>query len=142
MVRFWLLVMIAATAAPRNMISLEQEVSARLHDNLKMTLAPFLGFENFKASVAARLNTDQRKIKEIVFDPDARVERSTKVIKQVDSAQKQARLFGDFCSTGCAPGRKRQVARREFPGEQGAPRKRRPTMRSTQKKSPRSPMAI
>lgn len=77
----------AATAAPRNMISLEQEVSARLHDNLKMTLAPFLGFENFKASVAARLNTDQRKIKEIVFDPDARVERSTKVVKQVDSAQ-------------------------------------------------------
>ncbi|MCP5075696.1 MAG: flagellar M-ring protein FliF [Rhodobacteraceae bacterium] len=77
----------AATAAPRNMVSLEQEVASRLHDNLKMTLAPFLGFENFKASVAARLNTDQRKIKEIVFDPDARVERSTKVVKQVDSAQ-------------------------------------------------------
>lgn len=77
----------AATAAPRNMVSLEQEVSTRLHDNLKMTLAPFLGFENFKASVAARLNTDQRKIKEIVFDPDVRVERSTKVVKQVDSAQ-------------------------------------------------------
>ncbi|NNF78653.1 MAG: flagellar M-ring protein FliF [Rhizobiales bacterium] len=77
----------AATAAPRNMVSLEQEVASRLHDNLKMTLAPFLGFENFKASVAARLNTDQRKIKEIVFDPEARVERSTKVVKQVDSAQ-------------------------------------------------------
>ena len=77
----------AATAAPRNMISLEQEVSSRLHDNLKMTLAPFLGFDNFKASVAVRLNTDQRKIKEIVFDPEARVERSTKVVKQVDSAQ-------------------------------------------------------
>ncbi len=77
----------AATAAPRNMVSLEQEVASRLHDNLRMTLAPFLGFENFKASVAARLNTDQRKIKEIVFDPDVRVERSTKVVKQVDSAQ-------------------------------------------------------
>ena len=77
----------AATAAPRNMISLEQDVSARLHENLKKTLAPFLGFDNFKASVAVRLNTDQRKIKEIVFDPEARVERSTKVVKQVDSAQ-------------------------------------------------------
>ncbi len=77
----------AATAAPRNMVSLEQEVASRLHDNLRMTLAPFLGFENFKASVAARLNTDQRKIKEIVFNPDVRVERSTKVVKQVDSAQ-------------------------------------------------------
>ncbi len=77
----------SVNAAPRNMVSLEQEVATRLHDNLKMTLAPFLGFENFKASVAARLNTDQRKIKEIVFDPEARVERSTKVVKQVDSSQ-------------------------------------------------------
>lgn len=77
----------AVTAAPRNMVSLENQVAQQLRDNVSRTLIPFLGVGNFHASISARLNTDQRTTNEVVFDPETRVERSTKVVKQVDNSK-------------------------------------------------------
>ena len=41
-----------------------------LQDNVRKTLAPYLGLDNFEISVAARLNTDKRQINETNFNPE------------------------------------------------------------------------
>jgi len=40
--------------------------------------------------VAARLNTDRRQINETEFDPESRVERSVRIVKETGSSQNQA----------------------------------------------------
>ena len=76
----------ASTASSR-MIELEKTISKDLGDNVRKTLTPYLGFDNFEVSVAARLNMDKRQINETTFDPDSRVERSLRVVKESGSHQ-------------------------------------------------------
>lgn len=68
--------------APHKNAGLEREIEASLKENISQTLAPFLGVENFRISVAARLNTDKRETRETAFDPNTRVERSVRVVKE------------------------------------------------------------
>lgn len=79
----------AATAAPGKMLGLEQVVSTELQSNVQRTLAPYLGTDNFQVSVAARLNTDKRQVNETIFDPNSKVERSVRVIKETGSSLNQ-----------------------------------------------------
>lgn len=79
----------SSTASSR-MIELEKTISKDLGDNVRKTLTPYLGFENFEVSVAARLNMDKRQVNETVFDPDSRVERSLRVVKESGSQQDSA----------------------------------------------------
>jgi flagellar M-ring protein FliF len=79
-----------ASASPTKMISLEKTVSRELQDNIAKTLTPYLGFNNFEISVAARLNTDKRQINETNFNPESRVERSVRVIKESGNQQNSA----------------------------------------------------
>lgn len=76
--------------APANMIGLEQIVSARIRENIRQTLMPYLGLENFQVSVAANLNADKSQMNETIFDPDSRVERSTRIIRQNEIAQNRS----------------------------------------------------
>ncbi|HLS19973.1 MAG TPA: flagellar basal-body MS-ring/collar protein FliF [Paracoccaceae bacterium] len=76
--------------APANMIGLEQTVSARIRENIRQTLMPYLGLENFQVSVSANLNADKSQMNETIFDPDSRVERSTRVIRQNEIAQNRS----------------------------------------------------
>jgi flagellar M-ring protein FliF len=75
------------TAAPGKMLTLEKSIGKELQDNIAKTLAPFLGASNFEISVAVRLNTDKRQISETAYDPESRVERSVRVIKETGSQQ-------------------------------------------------------
>jgi flagellar M-ring protein FliF len=77
------------SAAPGRMAVLEKSVSKELQSNVRKTLAPYLGLDNFEISVAARLNTDKRQINETVYDPEAKVERSVRVVKETGSSQNQ-----------------------------------------------------
>jgi flagellar M-ring protein FliF len=77
----------AASASPTKMISLEKTVGRELQDNIAKTLTPYLGFSNFEISVAARLNTDKRQVNETNFNPESRVERSVRVIKETGQQQ-------------------------------------------------------
>jgi flagellar M-ring protein FliF len=63
-------------------IELEKTVSKDLSDNVRKTLTPYLGLDNFEVSVAASLNIDKRQINETTFDPDSKVERSLRVVKE------------------------------------------------------------
>jgi len=69
------------------MITLEKTVSKDIQDNIRKTLTPYLGLHNFQVTVAAKLNTDNKQTNETIYNPDSRVERSTRVIKENQIAQ-------------------------------------------------------
>lgn len=75
------------TAAPGNMVTLEKSLAKDIEERVGMTLVPFLGIENFRISVTAKLNTDRRQTNETIFDPESRVERSVRTVKELGEAQ-------------------------------------------------------
>lgn len=76
-----------ADAAPGAMLALEKTVSQAILDNIRKTLSPYLGLPNFQISVATRLNTDKKQTNETIFNPDSRVERSVRTVKQNQVSQ-------------------------------------------------------
>ncbi len=77
----------AASAGSTRMVELEKTISKDLSDNVRKTLTPYLGLDNFEVSVATRLNMDKRQTNETAFDPDSKVERSLRVVKETGSSQ-------------------------------------------------------
>ncbi len=77
-------------------LNIVQNVQGELEDNIDKALSPFLGMDNFRASVTAKLNTDSQQIQETVFDPESRVERSVRVTKE---AQTSKQISGDQAAT-------------------------------------------
>jgi flagellar M-ring protein FliF len=71
-------------------MTVEQSVAGNIEANIRRALAPYLGPENFRASVRATVNTDQRQTEETIFDPDSRVERSVQVVRSEDSANQRS----------------------------------------------------
>ena len=82
------------------------------------TLTPYLGLGNFEISVAARLNTDKRQTNETNYNPEQRVERSVRVVKETGSSQNS--------NTQGAAGVEQNV-----PAEQAASGRRRPVQEAT-----------
>lgn len=74
-------------ASAGQLASLETAVSNRIQENIRKTLTPYLGLDNFQVSVAAELNTDRKMIAETIFDPDSRIERSVRTIRENENAQ-------------------------------------------------------
>ena len=66
------------TSASRS-IGVERTVETQIEDNIRRALTPYLGPDNFRASVKAEVNTDTRQTEETIFDPESRVERSVQV---------------------------------------------------------------
>jgi flagellar M-ring protein FliF len=74
------------SASPAKMLLLEKTVGKELHDNVMQTLAPYIGPDNMRVSVALRLNTDKRQINETNFNPEGKAERSIRTVKETGSA--------------------------------------------------------
>src|SRR5690606_41477556 len=80
-----------ANNSAQRSIGIEQTVEAQVEANIRRALAPYLGPDNFRASVRADVNTDTRQTEETIFDPNSRVERSVQTVKaNENSNQKQA----------------------------------------------------
>lgn len=62
--------------------TLEQNVSSSVDENIRKALAPYLGIGHFQTSVQVALDTDRRQTNETVFDPESRVERSVRVVRE------------------------------------------------------------
>lgn len=77
----------AATVASEKMIEIEQVVARRAEDNVRRTLIPFLGLDNFQVSASARINIDKRQFQEQIWDPDSKAERSTRTIKEQSNSE-------------------------------------------------------
>lgn len=77
----------AAEAGPSRLRQLETSVAQEARDNIRRTLSPMLGAQNLQVSVAARLNADKRQTDETIFNPESKVERSVRVIKESQNSQ-------------------------------------------------------
>lgn len=82
-------------ALSRN-LGIVQNVQNEVESNIDKALAPFLGMDNFRSSVTAQLNTDSQQVQETTYDPDSKVERSVRTIKE---AQKSQQSQPDTAST-------------------------------------------
>ena len=107
----------AFNASPAKMLSLEKTVAKELQDNVMQTLAPYLGIDNLRVSVALRLNTDKRQINETNFNPEGKAERSVRTVKETGSSQNSERPEGDRRRRAEHSGRPGD-ARRRTGGEQ------------------------
>lgn len=81
-------------AAPEKLIGLERSISDDIEAKIGRTILPYVGPENFRVSVTAKLNSDRRQINETTFDPNSRVERSTRTIKENGEAQNSSSAQG------------------------------------------------
>lgn len=77
----------AGSASSGRLVGLEKTVSSEIQDNVRRTLAPYLGLGNFQVSVATRLNTDKKQVSETIFDPESRVERSVRSVRDKSTNQ-------------------------------------------------------
>ncbi len=77
----------SAGAASGKMLDLEKQVSKEITENIRKTLTPMLGIGNFEASVSTRLNLDKKETNETAFDPESKVERSTRTVKETSNSQ-------------------------------------------------------
>jgi len=75
-----------ASAAPGRFMSLEKSVSDDIQNRVRESLTPYLGLDNFQVNVIAHLNTDKKQITETIYDPESRVERSVRVIKENEAS--------------------------------------------------------
>jgi flagellar M-ring protein FliF len=82
------------SAAPEKLIGLERAMSNDIEAKIARTILPYVGLDNFRVSVNAKLNADRRQINETTFDPASRVERSVRTIKESGEAQNATSASG------------------------------------------------
>ena len=66
---------------------LQKETNANLEEQIRKTLVPFLGVQNFTVSVTSDLNIDKTTENETTFDPESQVARSVRTVREEDEAQ-------------------------------------------------------
>jgi flagellar M-ring protein FliF len=76
----------SATQASDRLLELEKNVSDEAQSRIERTISPLAGLSNIRISVTADLNADKKQINETNFDPDSKVERSTRTVKSSDSS--------------------------------------------------------
>ena len=77
----------SVSAVPEKLIALERNISSDIEARIARTLFPYVGADNFRISVSTKLNADKRQTNETTFDPNSRVERSIRTIKESGEAQ-------------------------------------------------------
>lgn len=80
----------SANASTGKMANLEKTVGLEIQDSIRRTLSPYLGIGNFEISVAARLNTDKVNTNETIFNPESKVERSTRTVRETEVSQNKS----------------------------------------------------
>ena len=72
----------ATDAVPVKTLTLEKNIAKDIQDNIRRTLTPYLRLPNFQVSVRARVNTDRKQTAETIYDPESKVERSIRSMKE------------------------------------------------------------
>ncbi|MDB5526115.1 MAG: fliF [Rhizobium sp.] len=85
-----------SNSALNRSLGVEQNLQQEMEGKIDNALAPFLGMDNFRTSVTAKLNTDAQQISETTFDPESKVERSVRVTKE---DQKSEQVNADQATT-------------------------------------------
>ncbi|MCX7899513.1 MAG: flagellar basal-body MS-ring/collar protein FliF [Methylocystis sp.] len=77
----------SSDAIPVKTLTLERSIAKEIQDNVRRTLTPYLRLPNFQISVRARVNTDKKQINETIFDPESKIERSVRTVKESANSQ-------------------------------------------------------
>lgn len=80
-----------ANASTGRKVALQQQVNRETEEKIRRTLTPYLGLGNFEVSVSSRLDTDRVTTQETTFDPQSRVERSVRVVKELGESQNRTK---------------------------------------------------
>ncbi len=75
------------TGSSTRSIGIERSLAEMLQNNVRRALSPMLGARRFNVSIVAKINTDARQTNETVYNPDSRVERSVRVVKENQTSQ-------------------------------------------------------
>ncbi|MEM7695133.1 MAG: flagellar basal-body MS-ring/collar protein FliF [Pseudomonadota bacterium] len=86
---------LASGDAPENQSSgrlarLQTETNQSLEEQIRKTLVPFLGVQNFTVSVTSALNIDRLRENETTYDPENAVPVSRRSVREEQSAQNRA----------------------------------------------------
>lgn len=76
-----------SNSAANRSLNTEMQVQAQIENNIDKALSPFLGVDNFRASVVAKLNTDAQQVQETTYDPESKVERSVRTTTENQKSQ-------------------------------------------------------
>ncbi|MCK9908093.1 flagellar M-ring protein FliF [Microbacteriaceae bacterium K1510] len=74
-------------STPTTMANLQRVVSRSIQENVSKALTPYLGLDNFQVSVATQLSTDKKQTNETTYDPESRVQRSVRSIREKENSQ-------------------------------------------------------
>lgn len=74
-------------ASTGRLATLNASVNRDIESNIRRTLTPYLGLDNFEVSAKATINTDRRVTNETIFDPESRVERSIRIVRESEASQ-------------------------------------------------------
>lgn len=66
---------------------LQQSVQSQINDGIRRALAPYLGVGHFQSSVQVALDTDKKQVKATVFDPNSKVERSVRIVREAGTSE-------------------------------------------------------
>jgi flagellar M-ring protein FliF len=80
----------ASTAEPDRKLELEQRLAEETRQSAERAISAMVGLGNLRVSVTAQLNADKRQTTETNFDPDSKVERSLKTVKENQENQNSA----------------------------------------------------
>lgn len=69
------------------LVDLEKNYEIDISSKISIALGAYLGAENFRVSVSAKLNSDQRKVSERVYDPDSKVTRSVQIVREIGKSE-------------------------------------------------------
>lgn len=78
------------SAAAGKLARLQAQVNGEIEEKIRRTLTPYLGLNNFEVSVASTLDTYQTHVSETIYDPQSRVERSVRVVKENEQSRNSA----------------------------------------------------
>lgn len=70
-----------------SLIELENTYSRNIENKITSAVGPYLGLDNFRVTVTAKLNSDKRRTDETIFDPDSRIERSVQIVREQGNAE-------------------------------------------------------
>ena len=76
-----------ASGGTSNLIELESTYSRNVENKITSAVGPYLGLDNFRVTVTAKLNSDKRRTDETVYDPDSRIERSVQIVREEGNAE-------------------------------------------------------
>ncbi len=81
----------SGSSEPDHKLELEHRVADETRLGAERALSAIVGVNNLRVSVTALLNSDRRQTTETKFDPDSKVERSVRSVKESDENQNSSK---------------------------------------------------